>query len=266
MLTAGLDIGALWTKAVVLRDGKPAGSGCMPTGEANLEAAEKTLSEALAAAGSTRKDLDSVLVTGCGKNEITFADETATEILCAAKGIRLLHDNAFGVVDMGAESTRVAKLDRKGNVTEFAVNDKCAAGTGVFLDEMASVMGVTLEEMGPLSLTSQADVNITSTCVVFAESEVVSQVARKTPKQDILRGIHRSIATRVFGLMGRIGLDRSPSEPNGEIAAAGGLSRNVGILSVLQEMMGRNLLVSQNPQLVSALGAAIIAAEKKGRS
>ena len=265
MLNAGLDIGTLWTKAVVLKDGEPVGFSLMPTGEDNAAAAESTLTQALEPVGATVTDLESVVATGAGKDKVPMATETATEVLCAARGIRFMHPSARGVIDMGGESTRVVKLDDRGNVAEFALNDKCAAGTGVFLDEMASVMGVKVEEMGPLSLESTADVNITSTCVVFAESEVVSQVARKTPTKDILRGIHRSIATRVFGLVGRIGMDRDPAKADGQSAVIGGLARNVGIVSLLEEMMKEKLTVPENPQIVSALGAALIAWEKTGK-
>lgn len=138
---------------------------------------------------------------------------------------------------------------------EFAFNDKCAAGTGIFLDSMAGVLGVAVEKMGPLSLESTAAVSITSTCVVFAESEVVSQIHRQTPKRDILRGIHKSIAARVFGLVNRIGLQANAM-------AIGGLARNAGIIACLEEMMGCNIRVPENPQIVSALGAALIAGGK----
>jgi predicted CoA-substrate-specific enzyme activase len=265
VLNAGLDIGTLWTKAVVLKDGELAGFCLVPTGEDNAAAADSALSEALKPVGAAIADLGGIVATGAGKDEVPMASETATEVLCAARGIRFMHPSAEGVIDMGGESTRVVKLDGQGNVAEFALNDKCAAGTGVFLDEMASVMGVKLEDMGPLSLESTADVNITSTCVVFAESEVVSQVARKTPTRDILRGIHRSIATRVFGLVGRIGMDRDGPGADGRSAVIGGLARNVGIVSLLEEMMKEKLTVPENPQIVSALGAALIASDKTGK-
>jgi predicted CoA-substrate-specific enzyme activase len=142
-------------------------------------------------------------------------------------------------------------------VLEFAINDKCASGTGVFLDAMARLMGVSLEEMGPLSLTSKSELAYSSTCVVFAESEVVSAIHRQTPRQDILRGIHRAITQRVFGLVGRLGLAAG-------CVAAGGLARNVGIVACLEELMKQRLTIPAEPQLVTALGAALIAAERVG--
>jgi benzoyl-CoA reductase subunit D len=159
------------------------------------------------------------------------------------------------VIEMGAESTRAARLGENGDVLEFAVNDKCASGTGVFLDAMARLMGVPLEEMGPLSLTSTSGLAYSSTCVVFAESEVVSAIHRQTPRQDILRGIHRAVTQRVFGLVGRLGLADA-------CVAAGGLARNAGIVSCLEELMRQRLIIPEQPQLVTALGAALVAAER----
>jgi predicted CoA-substrate-specific enzyme activase len=194
-----------------------------------------------------------------GRTEAGLAGHQATEVLCAALGGHHLDAGAGGIVEVGAESTRVVKLDDEGQVLEYALNDKCAAGTGVFLDAMAQALQVEVEQMGPLSLQSTADVHITSTCVVFAESEVISQVHRQTPKPDILRGMHRSIASRVHGLVGRLGLE-------GRVLVVGGLARNVGIVACLEELMGQELVVPDQPHIVGALGAALLAAQKVQRS
>ena len=257
MLHAGLDVGALWTKAVVLADGRIAGRASLPTWEGGDRIAEDVLREALGPLGATIGDVAFTVATGAGKDEAGFAQERATEVVCAARGIRHLVPGAMGVIDLGAESARAVKLDAGGNVVDYIVSDKCASGTGIFLDAIGKVMGVTVEEMGPLSLESTSEVEITSTCVVFAESEVVSQVARRTPTKDILRGIHRSIASRVHSTVMRIRL----ADDN---AAIGGLARNVGIISFLEQMMGRRLTVPADPDLVPALGAALIAAQKGG--
>jgi predicted CoA-substrate-specific enzyme activase len=257
MITAGLDIGALTTKAVVLRDGQIVGASVISTGDSSSDAAQSALQDALKQAGLSDKDIEATAATGAGKREVSFAQEQATDVICAARGIQFLHPEAKGVIDMGGESTRVLKLDDAGKVVDFALNDKCAAGTGVFLDAIGKVMGVAVDEMGPLSLESEADINITSTCVVFAESEVVSQVHRQTPKKDIVRGIHKSIATRVYGLVSRVGLD-------GNSMAIGGLAKNRGIVACLEELMSDELKVPEHPQVVAALGAALIAAEKGG--
>jgi predicted CoA-substrate-specific enzyme activase len=257
MITAGLDIGSLTTKAVVLKDGAIVGWHVLPTGDSSSLAAEVALKAALEQGGLSYDNLEAVVATGAGKKEVGLAKQQATDVMCMAKGIRFLHPGVKGVIDMGAESTRVAKLDETGRVVDFGLNDKCAAGTGVFLDAMGKVMGVKVDEMGPLSLESTADVNITSTCVVFAESEVVSQVHRQTPKNDILRGIHKSIAGRVYGMVSRVGLD-------GDNVAIGGLAKNTGIVTCLEEIMKVKLAVPENPQIVAALGAAVIGAEQGG--
>jgi len=255
MLHAGLDIGSLWTKAVVLADGELAGWHVMPTGESSRDAANASLEAALEPLKAGVGDVATVVATGAGKGNVDLASRQATEVLCAARGAFYLHPESRGVIDIGGESTRVVKLDDDGDVLEFSKNDKCASGTGIFLDAMAKLMGVAPEEMGPLSLTSTEDVHITSTCVVFAESEVVSQVHRQTPKHDILRGIHRSIAVRIHGLVNRVELDGSAA------VAIGGLALNSGILSCLEELIGNPLTVPDQPQIVTALGAALIAAD-----
>jgi predicted CoA-substrate-specific enzyme activase len=252
MITCGLDVGALWTKAVVLDAGTLVGSAVNPTGGDTRQTAGQTLQHALGVAG-TGRDAVPLAVTGAGRHEIQLPAERLTEVLCAARGARLLHPTVRCVIDLGGESTRVAQLDEAGDVVDFALNDKCAAGTGVFLDALAKVLGVPLEHIGPLSLESTADVNITSMCVAFAESEVVSLVHRQTPRQDILRGIHRSIASRVVGLVRRV-------QQGGETMLVGGLARNVGIVRAIEELLQQQLLVPDDPQTVSALGAAAIIA------
>ena len=249
-MTAGLDVGALFTKAVVVAGNAIAGWALTPTGESIADTAEAALLQALSAGSVSKSSLEGIVATGAGKKEVPFASAQATEVLCAARGIRFLHPEAGGVLDLGGESTRVVKLDERGGVLEFALNDKCAAGTGIFLDAMAQVLGIPVEQMGPVSLESSAAVSINSTCVVFAESEVVSQVHRQTPKKDILRGIHKAIAARVFGLANRISL-------GADAMAIGGLALNPGIIACLEELMKRRIRVPENPQIVSALGAAL---------
>jgi benzoyl-CoA reductase subunit D len=254
MITVGIDVGSLYAKAVVVQDGAVAGSHQILAGRDEQCSVDELLGAALRPLGATAGDVARVAATGVGRTEVGGAPELVTEVMAAARGAHHLYPGAKGVVDMGGESTRAARLGDGGVVLEFAINDKCASGTGVFLDAMAQLMGVTLEEMGPLSLRSTSDLVYSSTCVVFAESEVVSAIHRQTPKQDILRGIHRAITQRVFGLVGRLGLA-------GDCVAAGGLARNVGIVGCLEELMQRRLIIPEQPQLVTALGAALIAAD-----
>ncbi len=257
MITAGIDIGSLYTKAVILKDGALASYHVMKTGESSREAAETALSAAAAAAGIERERIEKILATGVGKDEADIADDHATEVMAVARGAVFMHPGARGAIDAGGESTRVMRIDGSGNLVDFALNDKCAAGTGIFLDEMGKLMGVRVEDMGAMSLKSTAEVNITSLCVVFAESEVVSQVHRQTPKVDIIKGIHKSIATRIYGMVNRIGIGENS-------VMVGGLARNTGIVSLIEDMMNVRLVLPENPHLAGAIGAAMIAAREGG--
>jgi len=254
MVTVGIDIGSLNTKAVVLQDNEILSWSLVSTGESTSKAAQAAMDQALNKTGLADK-VSHVVATGAGKKEAVCAHSKATEIICEAKGARFLHPEVGGLIDIGAESCRVVKCDSNGGVADFALNDKCASGTGIFLDAMAKALEVDVNEMGPLSLQSTNDVNITSTCVVFAESEVVSQIHRRVNKVDILKGIHKSIAARVLGQTNRLQLE-------GDILLAGGVARNIGVVTCLQEMMKSKLIIASDPQLLGALGAAIIAKEK----
>jgi len=256
MPCAGVDVGSLWLKAVIMKDGGIAGSEVVPTGLDAADTADRALEGLLGRAGLAREALDAVVATGAGREEIAFATDQASEVVSVARGAPFFLSGLRGVIDLGGESTRIVKLDEAGEVIEFTSNEKCASGTGIFLDAMAKVLGVPIREMGPVSLRSTAEVNITSTCVAFAESEVVSLVHRRTPKEDILRGMHRSIASRVFGMVHRLDL----SSP---VMVVGGLALNVGVVRCLEEMLKMDLILPEKPQIVSATGAAIVASGRR---
>jgi benzoyl-CoA reductase subunit D len=253
MISAGIDVGSLVTKAAVLVDGDLAGWQAVASGESSAAAAREALAGALARHGIAADSVDAIATTGAGAAEAGLGGELCGEVLCAARGARRLCPGARGVIELGAESTRAIRLAADGSVLEFAANDRCAAGTGVFLDAMARVLRVSIEEIGPLSLTSRAELAINSTCIVFAESEVVSLIHRQTPRHDILRGLHRAIATRTASLVARVGLA-------GELCAVGGLAQNVGLRASLEELLRTRIEVPERPQLAAALGAALCAA------
>jgi len=256
MITAGIDVGALTTKVVLLKDGNILASSVVLTGESSSGAVTKAMDNALGLAGLTMGDVASIASTGIGKEEVPYTAEQASEVVCVAKGAHFLYPTVGTVVDIGAESSRVVKCDSNGRASDFALNDKCAAGTGVFLSAMAKAMEVKLEDMGRLSLESKEDVEITAMCVVFAESEVVSQVHRRVKKIDILAGIHKSIATRVSGMTNRIGVNK-------DVVVIGGVARNIGVVKALERALGAEVLVPENPQIVGALGAALVARERR---
>ena len=256
MITAGIDVGTLTTKVVLLGNGDISASSLIPTGESSSEAAGKAMEECLQVAGLNIGDVAAIVFTGIGREEIPYTAEIATEVICDARGVRFLFPQAGTVIDIGAESSRVVKCDSNGKVVDFVLNDKCAAGTGVFLDAMAKALEVKPEDMGKLSLQSTEEINITSMCVVFAESEVVSQIHRRVNKVDILAGIHKSIAIRISGMANRVGISK-------DVITIGGVARNIGVIRALESALGTTVSVPQNPQVVGALGAALIARERR---
>ena len=256
ILFSGIDIGSLSTDVVLLdREGKIAGSAIVATGASTKKACEEALSRALAEAGSAPSSVVFTVSTGYGREMAASADLAVTEITCHAKGARHLFPEARSVLDIGGQDSKVIRLTSDGRVADFAMNDKCAAGTGRFLEVMARTLEMDLEEMGPRSLLSRRTVAVSSMCTVFAESEVISLIASGTPPEDIARGIHLAIADRIAALAERVGL-AFPA------VMTGGVAKNPGARRALEEKFGFPLLVPEEPQLAGALGAALIALEK----
>jgi benzoyl-CoA reductase subunit D len=253
MITAGVDVGNKFTKAVILKDGEVVGRGYVLSGFDQRQAAEEALNQALKIAGLQREDIKKIVATGAGKAEVTFAGSTITEVGAAAKGAIKLFPAARTVVDVGAEEGRALKMDETGKVVDFALNEKCAAGAGSFVEAMARALEVSLEEMGPLALKSTKAVPMNAQCAVFAESEVVSLIHARTPKEDIAKSIHEAMASRISSMVRRIGLQK-------EVAMIGGVGKNPGFVRALEEDLGVKILLSDNPDFVSALGAALAAA------
>lgn len=257
MTTAGIDVGSLTTKVVLLNQDRIMSHEVLPTGVNAGEASQKAMDTVLRNAGISFQDVECIVCTGAGKKKIPFKSKQATEVMCDARGAYHLYPKSDGVIDIGGENCRAIKCDAEGNVLDFALNDKCASGTGIFLDAMAKALRVKPEEMGELSLQATQDIEVTSMCSVFAESEVVSMIHRKTPKNDILKGIHKSIASRICGLANRIMLE-------GELVVVGGISRNIGLVAILKELMDSELIVPEEPEIVGALGAALLARKGEG--
>ncbi len=249
----GMDVGSLSTDAVVLdRQGRIAGIGIVRTGPSSLRAAEEALDTALSAAGLGRRDLGYVVSTGYGRTGIPFSHRAVTEITCHARGATFLFPDTGTVVDIGGQDSKVIHVGPGGRVLDFTMNDKCAAGTGRFLEVMAEKLQVGLEDMGELSNRTRGEATISSVCTVFAESEVVSLVARDHPVEEIVRGIHRAIVGQIWGMIRSLG-------PKGELTMSGGVAKNRGVVAMLEELWGRPIQVPEEPQIVGALGAALIA-------
>jgi (R)-2-hydroxyacyl-CoA dehydratese activating ATPase len=254
--TGGVDVGSTQTKAVVLdARGRIVGRSLIETGANVVRAAEDAFARALQEAGIARAAVGFVVGTGYGRYKVEFGDTQITEIACHARGAAELFPGTRTVLDMGGQDTKAIRLGERGDVLDFCMNDKCAAGTGRFLQSAAAALQLELAELGPTALRGRRPVPISTTCTVFAESEVLSWLARGRRIEDILLGVHRSIAQRSLGLLRRVGVEE-------EIAFTGGVTRNSAMVSVLNELLGTQLRISEESHYMGALGAALFALER----
>ena len=252
-LVAGIDSGSTSTDVVIMNGKREiVASAIIPTRGSASASAERSLQEALDQAGIPRKSIAAVVATGYGRDAIGSTDSSVTEITCHAKGAHYLNPQVRTIVDIGGQDSKAIAVDEHGNVTSFAMNDKCAAGTGRFLEMMARTLGVELAEMSTLGAKSGHAVSISSTCSVFAESEVVSLVANDTPLPDIVAGLNRSVARRTAALAKRVGV-------NDTCMMTGGVAKNEGVVRAIEEAMGHALVVDDRAQLAGAIGAALFA-------
>ena len=253
-IVAGVDLGSTTAKTVLLKDDEIQATSLAPVGVKIVQDAERSLDAALTQAGLTRADVTYICGTGYGRFKVHFGQKIVTEISCHARGAHFLFPKTKLVVDIGGQDTKAIRVDERGNVVEFAMNDKCAAGTGRFLEVCANALGHEVSEMGALALQATQPTRISSTCTVFAESEVVSHLARGRRIPDILAGVHESIATRTLSLVQRVSV-----EP--EVTFTGGVSRNPCMVQALSKALKLPVNVSPLSQFVGALGAALFARE-----
>lgn len=256
MITAGVDIGAETAKVVILRDGQVLSYSVVLVGIDMKRSTEQALGEALHKAGITIDDVKHITATGTGRKHTSVAHDQVSEVIADAKGAAWLFPTVRTVIDVGAEESRGIKCDAEGKVLDFARNEKCAAGTGTFVEAMAKALEVKVEEMGELSLLSQKEIPINVTCVIFAESEVVSLIHSGVNKVDIAQAIHNAIATRTVSMVRRIGIEK-------DVVFIGGVAKNVGVAALLEKHLGIETLIPENPQIAGAIGAALIAREKE---
>ena len=255
MVVCGLDIGAATTKAVILNDGKIISYAVLPTGQSVNLATDKVLDEVTKKLGIGISDFERLVTTGYGRHAVPFADRAVSEIICHAKGANFLLPSARTVIDIGGQDSKIIALDGDGNVTNFVMNDKCAAGTGRFIEVMANVLEVPLEDMGALSLNSRKPCMISSTCTVFAESEVVSLRAKGESRENLIAGIHKGVASRTITMGRSVGFHK-------DVAFTGGVAKNVGVKQFLEIAIGSQIIVPEEPQIIGALGAALLAREE----
>lgn len=252
---AGIDSGSTSTDVVILnRDREIVTDIILPTGAGAAIGAERALEEALKHAGLERNDIDALVTTGYGRTAIEQGDKSITEITCHARGAHYLDPEVRTVIDIGGQDSKVIRLNEDGSVANFVMNDKCAAGTGRFLEMMARTMEMSLDEMSVTGLEYGEDITISSMCTVFAESEVVSLIAQNKATDDIVHGLNKAVAAKTASLAKRVGGAE-------KYMMTGGVSKNKGLVKTLEERLGTELVISDKAQLCGALGAALFAAD-----
>jgi predicted CoA-substrate-specific enzyme activase len=256
VLVGGVDVGSTQTKAVVMNsDLEILGRALIDTGVRLTDAAEEAFGIALKEAGRERSEVASVIGTGYGRYRVEFGDDQVTEISCHARGAVFLFPKTTSVLDVGGQDTKAIRVGDQGQVLDFCMNDKCSAGTGRFLGAASQALEIPLGELGPLALTAKNPVKMTTTCTVFAESEILGWLALGRKTEDVLMGVHGAIASRSISLLRRTGI-----EP--EITFTGGVSRNTAMVQMLEEMTETPINVSEESHYCGAIGAALYALDR----
>ncbi len=249
----GIDVGAIATKVLLLKDGKEVvGTALRATSMEPGKLAEEMVTELLAKHDLTREDISQIVATGQGRRAVAFADMARTEITAFARGAHFLYPEAEIAVDYGGQGVRVMKLGEMGIVSDFKTNDKCSSGTGCFLDTMAIALELEMSDVGELSKDSRHPENITTTCTVFMESELVSLVARGKKKEDIIAGVNALVARKLRALV-------NSTRSGGPVFLGGGVALNHGLMLMVESTLGLKTLVAKDPQFTAALGAALLA-------
>ncbi|MFC1859194.1 acyl-CoA dehydratase activase [Thermodesulfobacteriota bacterium] len=253
MITCGVDVGSLSAEAVLFKDDGLAVHSIIRTGPDSAETGLLALDEALKKTDIQKKDIEYTVATGYGRVIVPFADRNITEIACHARGAHYFFPTVRTILDMGGQDCKAIRCDENGKVTSFLMNDKCAAGTGRAMEVMADLLQVRLEDVGPFSLKAYGEpVKISSTCVVFAKSEVLSLIRQGEHINDILAGLCDAIADRIKGLIRAVGVEE-------DFVITGGISKNIGVVRRLEQKLGVKSHICFEPQIVGAVGAAIFA-------
>ncbi len=263
MYFLGIDIGSLSCDAVLIDgQGKVVSWSVIPTGARNREAIQRSKAEVLRASGIAAAKIKGLVATGYGRERVDGRIAAVTEITCHARGIKALLPGTDVLVDIGGQDSKAIRLDKSGRISEFSMNDKCAAGTGRFLEAMARALEVEVDRLGAMAAGAEGDITLSSMCTVFAESEVVSLIADGTEVPEIVAGLHRAIATRTQGLVKRV----APSLEGLKVAMSGGVARNCGVVHALSSLLGCGIEVPPEPDTVGALGAALIACDRAAKA
>lgn len=252
MYTLGVDIGSASSKAVILQDGKNIVADAVIQAGTGTSGPGRVMQEIFRISGLTETDIEKTIVTGYGRFSFELADRQISEITCHAKGISFLIPGARTILDIGGQDVKAIALDSQGNVKNFYMNEKCAAGTGRFIEVMSRILEIDISEMGAWDELSQKPVSVSSTCTVFAESEVISLLSQKKKKEDIIRGVHNSVISRAAGLLHRTNMED-------KIVFTGGVANNEGVYRALLRETGREVYRAEKPQITGAVGAAWLA-------
>ena len=251
----GIDVGSVTTKSVVIKDGELLVSHIIPSGANYRIAAQRAMEEVLVKGGLSATEVAYTIATGYGAGNADFADDRVTDISCCARGVNRLFPSVRTVIDIGGQASKAIRVNKEGRATNFVISERCAAGSGRFLQIIARVLQIDIKDSGSLSLKSKNPITYTTGCAVFGESEAVSRVAEGTPKEDILAGVHNALAAKVTNLTDRVGLEE-------DCAITGGGALDVGLVKRVEEKLGVQLLVPPEPQIIAALGAALLAEER----
>lgn len=255
MFVAGIDIGSRGSKAVVMEDNSLVSFSICETGPESVKTAHSTIERAFNGNGLSLKDMTCVVATGYGRVLVPFANANVSEISCHARGAHWYFPSVRTILDMGGQDCKAINCDEQGRVTNFIMNDKCAGGTGRFLEVIADVLQVPLEDIGEMSLESTQDIPFSTVCAVFAKSEALALVRKGVPRSDILAGLHDAIAIRCLNLLKRVKIEE-------EFTVTGGISKNVGMVRKITAKVGIEPVMAPDPQIIGALGAALFARDK----
>lgn len=254
MYTLGIDIGSSSSKAVIMKDGKEVVSSAVIQVGTGTSGPDRVMEKVFEDIDLTPENIRFTVATGYGRFSVEKADKQISEISCHAKGIFFLHPEARTIIDIGGQDAKAIRLDAKGNIGQFVMNDKCAAGTGRFLDVMSRVLEIPLSEMGNVHFDATEWAFVSSTCTVFAESEVISLLSQGVSRENIVAGVHQSVASKACSLVYRVGV-------NDDIVMCGGVAQNPGAVDAIRKQLNKPVIVAQNPQVTGALGAALFAYE-----
>ncbi|QAT49967.1 2-hydroxyglutaryl-CoA dehydratase [Caproiciproducens sp. NJN-50] len=253
-LTMGVDIGSASSKAVILRDGRDLVAQAAVQSGTGTSGPDRVMEEIMCVSNKKQEDIAYTVVTGYGRFSLDAADKQISEISCHAKGVHFFLPDVRTILDIGGQDVKAISIDENGAVQNFYMNDKCAAGTGRFIEVMSRILEIDITEMGNYDKLSQNPVTVSSTCTVFAESEVISLLSQKKAKEDIIRGVHESVVNRAAGLLYRTRMEE-------DFALTGGVAQNSGVARALERELKRKIYIADHPQMTGAVGAALFAWE-----